>query len=373
MNTIWIKHEKLCKILIALTFICLFIGIGRVLFPYYAQQTKFSGSIVGWYWNTERIPRFIIKDPNHLERETIFDVSDIVPEGFFLSFVALTKEGLYFRLIGTREETYSRIPQIMCLTEKDLRQVPVIWPDTTDDLISSRLYVYPDKFYLLFASKDRSLPYKVYSIPKEGGEAKEIYDDLSMRSFGDDISQKDGAPLQYKDGLICIRQNDSVLVFVNDEGEEPLFPLPVGTAKLLKGWYEEGKSILLWSRDPNYAVVVNLQGEVLFELYRSWFLSSSCWDVHGNATNGILFTEASLVDFGYFPGFYALDFFRKERVRHFDSGIYDTRTGNMIPLYWKNQISPTGWSKVDYDPDFFERLLASAKRNRAVPSIVDKQ
>ena len=84
----------------------------------------------------------------------------------------------------------------MCLTEKDLRQVPVIWPDTTDDLISSRLYVYPDKFYLLFASKDRSLPYKVYSIPKEGGEAKEIYDDLSMRSFGDDISQKDGAPLQ---------------------------------------------------------------------------------------------------------------------------------------------------------------------------------
>ncbi|ERL04525.1 hypothetical protein HMPREF1985_01303 [Mitsuokella sp. oral taxon 131 str. W9106] len=45
----------------------------------------------------------------------------------------------------------------------------------------------------------------------------------------------------------------------------------------------------------------------------------------------------------------------------------------MIPLYWKNQIDPVCWSKVDYDPDFFERLLASAKRNRAVPHVVDKQ
>lgn len=371
MNTIWIKHEKLCKILIILTFICLFIGIGRVLFPYYAQQTRFSGSIIGWYVNVELTPCFVIKDPNHLEHETILDISAVVPENYNIYVSAFTEEGLYFYL-WQKDDSLPRTPRIMRLTEDDLLEIPVVWPDSVSHLRSGKLYVYPDKFYLTF-SPGYGLPHKVYSIPKEGGEPKEIYDDLSMRSFGDDISQKDGAPLQYKDGLICIRQDDSVLVFVNDEGEEPLFPLPVGTANLLKGWYEEGKSILLWSRDPNYAVVVNLQGEVLFELYRSWFLSSSCWDVHGNANNGILFTEASLVDYAYFPGFYALDFFRKERVRHFDSGIYDIRTGNMIPLYWKNQINPVGWSKVDYDPDFFERLLASAKRNRAVPNVVDKQ
>lgn len=103
--------------------------------------------------------------------------------------------------------------------------------------------------------------------------------------------------------------------------------MPVGTAKLLKGWYEEDKSLLLWSSNPDYAVVVNLQGEVLFELYRSWFLSSTCWDLYGNAANGILFNESSVVGHTYFPGFYAMDFLRKERVWHFDTGIYDTRTG----------------------------------------------
>ena len=375
MYAFWVKYRRLCKFFITLSCTCLFIWIGRSLFQHEATQTRFSGSIIGCDRNTNMIPRFVIKDPNRLESETIFGISDVVPEDYWLSFAALTEEGLYFQLIAKekKEDSSSLVPPIMCLTEEDLRQVPVIWPDTMDDLLPANLYVYPDKFYLIFGSMDYSCPHKVYSIPKEGGEAKEIYDDLSLRSFGDDISQKDGAPLQYKDGLICIRQDDSVLVFVNDEGEEPLFPLPIGTANLLKGWYEEGKSILLWSSDPNYAVVVNLQGEVLFELYRSWFLSSSCWDVHGNADNGILFTEASLVDYAYFPGFYALDFFRKERVRHFDSGIYDIRTGNMIPLYWKNQIDPVGWSKVNYDPAFFERLLASAKRNRAAPNVVDKQ
>ena len=98
MNTIWIKHEKLCKILIILTFICLFIGIGRVLFPYYAQQTRFSGSIIGWYVNVELTPCFVIKDPNHLEHETILDISAVVPENYNIYVSAFTEEGLYFYL-----------------------------------------------------------------------------------------------------------------------------------------------------------------------------------------------------------------------------------------------------------------------------------
>ena len=80
---------------------------------------------------------------------------------------------------------------------------------------------------------------------------------------------------------------------------------------------------------------MNLEGQVLFSLYRSWFISTSCWNVYGNGDNGILFREGSLVGYDYFPGFYGMDIFRKERVRLFDTGIYDIRTGNMIPLYWK--------------------------------------
>ena len=118
---------------------------------------------------------------------------------------------------------------------------------------------------------------------------------------------------------------------------------------------------------------MNLEGQVLFSLYRSWFLSTSCWNVYGNGDNGILFREGSLVGYDYFPGFYGMDIFRKERVRLFDTGIYDIRTGNMIPLYWKRWIDPICWSKVDYDEDFFKRLITSAERNRAVSSIVDTQ
>ena len=72
---------------------------------------------------------------------------------------------------------------------------------------------------------------------------------------------------------------------------------------------------------------MNLEGQVLFSLYRSWFLSTSCWNVYGNGDNGILFREGSLVGYDYFPGFYGMDIFRKERVRLFDAGIYDIRTG----------------------------------------------
>jgi len=45
----------------------------------------------------------------------------------------------------------------------------------------------------------------------------------------------------------------------------------------------------------------------------------------------------------------------------------------MIPLYWKRWIDPICWSKVDYDEDFFKRLMTSAEKNRVVPSIADTQ
>lgn len=50
------------------------------------------------------IPRFVIKDPNRLESETIFDISDVVPKDYWLSFAALTEEGLYFQLIAKEKK-----------------------------------------------------------------------------------------------------------------------------------------------------------------------------------------------------------------------------------------------------------------------------
>jgi protein A15 len=373
MNSIWIKHKKLCKTLVTLLSICLFIGIGRVLFQYYAQQTKFSGSIIGSHWHSELPPHFIIKDPNHFENETIFDLSAAVPENCNMSFSALTEEGVYFYLFPKKDTTPPRLPRIMCLTEDNLQEIPVVWPDSVSGLLAGQLYVYRDKFYLTFSSGDYRLPDKVYSIPIDGGLAKEVYGNLRLRPLGEIERQRDGRPIQYKDGLICIRYDDFAMVFVNDKGEQFLFSLPVQGAKLLKGWYEEDKSLLIWGENPNQALVVNLQGQVLFSLYRSWFLSTSCWNVYGNADNGILFREGSLVGYDYFPGFYGMDIFRKERVRLFDAGIYDTHTGNMIPLYWKQRkIKPVGWSKVDYDEGFFKRLMESAERHRSIPPIVDK-
>jgi protein A15 len=91
----------------------------------------------------------------------------------------------------------------------------------------------------------------VYSIPKKGGAAKKIYDNLRWWPLGDTDRQWNGNPMQYKDGLICIRWDDFAVVFVNDEEEQFLFRLPVLGARLLKGWYEEGKSILIWGENPN--------------------------------------------------------------------------------------------------------------------------
>ena len=56
MNIHWIKHKNLYKRLIAFISMCLVIEIGRMGFQYYAQQTKFSGSIIGSHWNSELPP-----------------------------------------------------------------------------------------------------------------------------------------------------------------------------------------------------------------------------------------------------------------------------------------------------------------------------
>ena len=366
MNIHWIKYKNLYKRLIAFISMCLVIEIGRMGFQYYAQQTKFSGSIIGVYQNIERPTCFVIKDPNHFENETILDFSPIVQENYNIYFSTLSEEGLYFFLCPKEYNTLPLLPRIMHLTEDDLQEVPLVWPDSVSDLIAGRLYVYPDKLYLTFSSSDYRLPGKVYSIPKKGGLAKEVYGNLRDRPLGEIERQRDGAPIQYKDGLICIRYDDFSVVFVNNEGEQVLFHLPVLGANLLKGWYEEDKSILIWGENPNQGLVVNLQGEVLSWVYFSPFLSTRCWDVYGTADNGILFSEGSLVGYEYISGFYAMDIFRKKEVQLFDTGIYDTRTGNMIPLYWKRWVDPICWSKVDYDEAFFQRLMSSAERNHAV-------
>ena len=374
MNIHWIKHKNLYKRLIAFISMCLVIEIGRMGFQYYAQQTKFSGSIIGIPQHTGLPLHFIIKDPNHLENEMIFDVSAIIPEGYAMYSSSLTEEGLYFYLGPKNTDDLSQLPRIMCLTEDDLQEIPVVWPETVSDHRPGGLFVYPDKFYLTFSSDKYERPDEVYSIPKKGGAAKKIYDNLRWWPLGDTDRQWNGDPMQYKDGLICIRWDDFAVVFVNDEEEQFLFRLPVLGAKLLKGWYEEGKSILIWGENPNQGLVVNLQGEVVNWVYFSPFLSTTCWDVHGNADNGILFSEGSLVGYDYFPGIYAADLLRKERVDLFDAGIYDTRTGNMIPLHWgwKSGIHPRGWAKVDYDEDFFKRLMESAERHRSTIRIIDK-
>ena len=373
MNTIWMKHKKLCKILLVL----LCIPLLRGGFQYYAQHTKFSGSIIGNHWNSELPPHFIIKDPNHLENEMIFDVSALIPEGYAMYSSTLTEEGLYFYLGPKDTHDLSQLPRIRCLTEDDLQEIPVVWPETISDHRPGKLFVYPDKFYLTFSSakyERYERPDDVYSIPKKGGAAKKVYDNLRWLPLGDAARQWNGDPMQHKDGLICIRWDDLAVVFVNDEEEQFLFRLPVLGANLLKGWYEEGKSILIWGENPNQGLVVNLRGEIVTWVYFSPFLSTICWDVHGNADNGILFSEGSLVGYDYFPGIYAADLLRKERVDLFDAGIYDTRTGNMIPLHWgwKSGIHPRGWAKVDYDEDFFKRLMESAERHRSIPPIVDK-
>jgi protein A15 len=370
MNTLWMKHKILCKILLVL----LCIPLLRGGFQYYAQHTKFSGSIIGSPWNSELPPHFIIKDPNHLENEMIFDVSALIPEGYSISFSTLTEEGLYFYLMPKNTDGPPQVPRIMCLTEDDLQEIPVVWPESISDHRPGMLFVYPDKFYFIFSSIPYEHPNDVYSIPKEGGAAKKIYDDLRWWPLGDTDRQWDGDPMQHNDGLIGIRWDDFAVVFVNDEEEQFLFRLPVLGANRLKGWYEEGKSILIWGENPNQGLVVNLQGEVVNWVYFSPFsLSTTCWDVYGNADNGILFWEGSLVGYDYFPGIYVADLLRKERVRAFDTGIYDTHTGNMIPFYWKQRkIDPIGWSKVDYDEDFFKRLMESAERHRSTTRIIDK-
>ena len=123
------------------------------------------------------------------------------------------------------------------LFRSGLQEIPIIWQNEMSNLSFNRLYVYADKFYLTFRSGFNSgihrIPDKVYFIPKEGGLAKELPVDLNLWCLGDFTGQRDGTPIQYKDGLICIRSGHPVVVFINDEGEEPLFrkPLPIASLR----------------------------------------------------------------------------------------------------------------------------------------------
>lgn len=55
----------------------------------------------------------------------------------------------------------------MCLTEDDLQEIHVVWPEAISDHRPGKLFVYPDKFYLTFSSIPYEHPDDVYSIPKK--------------------------------------------------------------------------------------------------------------------------------------------------------------------------------------------------------------
>lgn len=350
-----ISRKWLMLIILILSTVCLGM-IKKMSFQHSAEQTKYSGSIIGQYMKGSS-PCLIIKNPNNLEDNLEINLPMFHKKEDRVSSPVLTRDGLYFILSKWYVE---QPPRIMCLTKDTLKELPIVWTDDIENLYIQQLYIYEEKIYLTLQSKDYKSPDKIYSVPKKGGIAKEVYSNLNLHGLGDRAAQTDGIPIQYKDGLICIRWGTPTVVFVNDEKEDVLFAMPIGTALLLKGWYEEGKSIVLWSKEPNYGVVVDLHGNVIREIYRAWFGGTMCWDIHGNADNGILLRTMSIRDFDYVPGVDTMFFFREENILHFDSGVYDTRTGNMIPLHWRNFAFPEGWSKVDYDKVFLDKLAQSA-------------
>lgn len=238
MFSFQIKHSRLGILLIISLCVCIFFWIGRVLFQYDAQQTKFSGSIIGQYMGGDNL-RFIIKNPNNLKESIDIELPMFQQKEDHVSSPVLTQEGLYF--IASKWYTEQE-PRIMFLTQEGVKEVSITWPSTILQLYVHRLYVYDDKFYLTFRSKNYNTPDKIYSVPKNGGIAKEVYSNLNLHGFGDPTAQMDGIPVQYKDGIICIRWGTSTVIFVNDEREDVLFPLPIGTATLLKGWYEIGRA-----------------------------------------------------------------------------------------------------------------------------------
>ncbi len=348
-----------CKIIVIFLLLAVFFifWIIKAGFQYYTDQTRYSGTIIGQYLKTVH-PSFILQNPNNPKEKVDIVLTMFFQEEDRVISPVLVSEGLYFILTKWYEE---EPPRIMFLNENSLKEINIKWPENISDFYVKKIYVYDQKIYLALLAKNYGIPDRIYVVSKTGGIAREVCDNVDLHSHGDSSAQMDGVPIQYRDGLICYSWDDPSIEFVNEEREEKLFSLPVGTAMLMKGWYEEGKSLLLWSENPNYGIVVDLKGEVLFEIYRSLFWGTSSWDVYGNVDNAILLKSMSIRDYDYVPGIDKLYFLRRENIKHFDSGIYDVSTGNMIPLHWKNIISPKGWAKVDYDKEYFDSLSNSAK------------
>ena len=343
---------------------------------------RFSGSI---FLQDDSRPSFVVINPNRVTDEVKIDLSQAIPRGYRIGSSVLTESGIYFLveldynccLAESKAEIEKVRPHLFHLTEEGVAEIPIDWPDQELELYPWDLYEFDDKFYITFVGneiplvpKDRWPSDRIYMIPKSGGKARELYTKCRLKNFGEP-SQRDSQPIEYGDGVICVRSEDLAVVFVHDEEEERLFSLPVGTAYLLKGWYEEGKSLLLWSESPNVSLVVDLQGNVLQEWYRGYG-STLCWDIYGNTEGGILFRRSSTAissDDNHWPKFGNHDFFRTERVEVNQLGIYNMRTGEIIPLnqYRCCYFHPMCWSKTNYNKARFEQFAAVAYESEELP------
>ena len=336
---------------------------------------RFSGSI---FLQDHSRPGFVVINPNRVTDEVKIDLSQAIPRGYRIGSSVLTESGIYFLveldynccLAESKAEIEKVRPHLFHLTEEGVAEIPIDWPDQELELYPWDLYEFDDKFYITFVGneiplvpKDRWPSARIYMIPKSGGKARELYTKCRLKNFGEP-SQRDSQPIEYGDGVICVRSEDLAVVFVHDEEEERLFSLPVGTAYLLKGWYEEGKSLLLWSESPNVSVVVDLQGNVLQEWHHGYG-STCCWNIYGNMEGGILFRRSStstLQEDDRRPKFGNHDAFCTERIKQNKFGIYDIRTGDVIPLNGHKGDEPYSgcWSKISYRKVQFERLAVAA-------------
>jgi len=343
---------------------------------------RFSGSI---FLQDDSRPSFVVINPNRVTDEVKIDLSQAIPRGYRIGSSVLTESGIYFLveldynccLAESKAEIEKVRPHLFHLTEEGVAEIPIDWPDQELELYPWDLYEFDDKFYITFVGneiplvpKDRWPSDRIYMIPKSGGKARELYTKCRLKNFGEP-SQRDSQPIEYGDGVICVRSEDLAVVFVHDEEEERLFSLPVGTAYLLKGWYEEGKSLLLWSESPNVSVVVDLQGNVLQEWHHGYG-STCCWNIYGNMEGGILFRRSSTAissDDNHWPKFGNHDFFRTERVEVNQLGIYNMRTGEIIPLnqYRCCYFHPMCWSKTNYNKARFEQFAAVAYESEELP------
>lgn len=343
---------------------------------------RFSGSI---FLQDHSRPSFVVINPNRVTDEVKIDLSQAIPRGYRTGSSVLTESGIYFLveldynccLAESKAEIEKVRPHLFHLTEEGAAEIPIDWPDQELELYPWDLYEFDDKFYITFVGneiplvpKDQWPSDRIYMIPKTGGEARALYTKCRLKNFGEP-SQRDSQPVEYGDGVICVRSEDLAVVFVHDEGEERLFSLPVGTAYLLKGWYEEGKSLLLWSESPNVSVVVDLQGNVLQEWYHGYG-STCCWNIYGNTEGGILFRRSStstLKEDDRWSKFENRDVLCTARIKQDQFGIYDIRTGDVIPLnhHKGDELYSGCWSKISYRKIQFERLAVEARKSEKLP------